>query len=263
MQHVFAIALWWFSALCVVFAIIRVCRSQIYDFFIIRMTSRWYRMVLERLDEGALLLDVGIGTGSALCSNRHIIAGKKLRITGIDYDEDYVMKCGDNFRENQLQQTCKVQAASFYDWKLGGIEGVDDVQGYDAAYFSGSLMLMPDSVGALRKAAECVKAGAPIYVTQTFQTRRSKLLEFMKPVLKWVTTIDFGTVSYESEFLKCVADAGLTVRHNQVIDDGAGPGAGTYTTSREARLIIVGQGGRQVGSSAASVAGRKQQAKAK
>ncbi len=38
-------------------------KSFIYDAVILRMTEKWYRNVLDRLDENSVLLDVGIGTG--------------------------------------------------------------------------------------------------------------------------------------------------------------------------------------------------------
>lgn len=45
---------------------------------------------------------------------------------------------------------------------------------FDAAYFSGSLTLMPDPPAALRAAASMLKESGRVYVTQTFQNRRSR-----------------------------------------------------------------------------------------
>ena len=41
-------------------------KSFIYDVVILRMTEKWYRTVLSRLEDGSILLDVGIGTGGRL-----------------------------------------------------------------------------------------------------------------------------------------------------------------------------------------------------
>ena len=38
-------------------------KSFVYDTVILRMTEQWYRAVLSRMDDGSILLDVGIGTG--------------------------------------------------------------------------------------------------------------------------------------------------------------------------------------------------------
>ena len=44
-------------------------KSFVYDTVILRMTEKWYRTVLERLDDGSILLDVGIGTGGECVHN--------------------------------------------------------------------------------------------------------------------------------------------------------------------------------------------------
>lgn len=66
--------------------------------------------------------------------------------------------------------------------------------GFDAAYFSGSFMLMPDPAQALRHVLSLLKPGSRIYFTQTFEKRRAVLLEYTKPLFQYVTTIDFGQV---------------------------------------------------------------------
>ena len=53
--------------------------------------------------------------------------------------------------------------------------------------------------------------GGHVYFTQTFQERRSPFLEKAKPMLKKLTTIDFGTVTYEEDFRKTVAAGGLEI----------------------------------------------------
>lgn len=44
-------------------------RALIYDLVIVKMTAQWYQRVLSRLPQNSLLLDVGIGTGTALLRN--------------------------------------------------------------------------------------------------------------------------------------------------------------------------------------------------
>ena len=39
-----------------------------------------------------------------------------------------------------------------------------------------------------------------LYFTQTFENRRSPLMERLKPMLRTLTTIDFGRVTYEEDF---------------------------------------------------------------
>ena len=77
------------------------------------------------------------------------------------------------------------------DLRIGG-------KPFDSAYFSGSLMIMPDPVGALRVAASQIGPDCRIYITQTFQNARSPYLERVKPLLRLITTIDFGQVTYHN-----------------------------------------------------------------
>ena len=79
---------------------------------------------------------------------------------------------------------------------------------FDAAYFSGSIALLPDRVSALSSAAAAVKNGGKIYVTQTYQKRTFPGLATMKRNLKYLTTIDFGELTMESEILEVFERAG-------------------------------------------------------
>jgi ubiquinone/menaquinone biosynthesis C-methylase UbiE len=173
------------------------------------MTADWYRAVLLRLPKGTHTLDVGIGTGLALVRNLDLIESKFLRFTGIDYDNDYMLRCSDLFKSKGLSSKGnEVHYASVYDWKGGP---------YDAAYFSGSLMIMPDRPGALRHVMSLLKPGGKIYVTQTLEEEPNKIMELIKPFLKFALTIDFGSVTYEKDFLKTVEDAGLRLCEREIL----------------------------------------------
>ena len=187
-------------------------RAGIYDAAIVGMTGAWYRAVLERVPEHAHLLDVGIGTGAALRANAELIVQRDLRITGVDIDAAYIERCRAEVEGHQLESRIEVRLESVYDHAGGP---------YEAAYFSGSFMLLPDPAGALRHVAKLLAPRAPVYFTQTFEHARSPLLERVKPLLRWVTTIDFGRVTYEAEFRNAVAAGGLPIESVDVIENGA------------------------------------------
>lgn len=255
-----ATTFWWLSVLAIALCAVRAIRPAVYDFFIIKMTKRWYRLVLDRVDPNTRLLDIGIGTGTALAHNQSLVASKRVTVVGIEYEPAYVERCERTFRDvDGLRQTqCAVVCASVYDYQLGDerraggddaaanakksdAETRDDSDGdvrkFDAAYFSGSLMIMPDPVAALDHVASLVVDDGPIYITQTFQTRRNALLERVKPLLKFVTTIDFGAVTYVQEFDDMLAGAGFDVRECVVIDGAAGVGAAAVR--RRAMMYVV------------------------
>ena len=62
----------------------------IYDAVILHMTKVWYAVVLRRLPRGASLLDIGIGTASALLANAPLLDSQDVSIVGIDYDAPYI-----------------------------------------------------------------------------------------------------------------------------------------------------------------------------
>lgn len=175
-------------------------RALIYDTAIRSLTAKWYREVLDRLRPGTHLLDIGIGTGGALASNAARVLEKDLRITGVDIDADYVQRARKNLARKGLQDRVDVRLESIYDHQGGP---------YDAAYFSASFMLMPDPKACLQHVLTLLGPGGRVFFTQTFQDRPSKLVEKAKPLLKTVTTIEFGQVTYESDFVETVEDAGL------------------------------------------------------
>jgi hypothetical protein len=83
---------------------------------------------------------------------------------------------------------------------------------------SGSFMLLPDPAGALRHVAK-LRAWGQVF-TQTFEHGRSRSLEVVKPLLRWVTTIDFGRVTYEDDFNTALSDAGMYVVERQLLHAG-------------------------------------------
>lgn len=205
-------------------------RPFVYDFLIVKMTSEWYRAVLEKLPPNSIILDVGIGTGSALFAHEELLRSKHITIIGVDYDLDYVRLCQENIRQRNLQPHVSVYHQSIYDF-----QPPEKTPLFDAIYFSGSLMIMPDPTRALQHVKSMLKPtpGGKIYVTQTFEEKKNLVMELMKPLLKFLTTIDFGQVTYASEFFASFERAGLRVVDDVVISSGA-----TSHTGRSVRLVI-------------------------
>jgi SAM-dependent methyltransferase len=175
-------------------------RGWLYDRLVSGMTADWYRQVLGRLPAGARLLDVGIGTGAALARCADLVRAKRLEVVGLDIDRDYLARCHTNMARAGLAERVRPELSSVYDHHGGP---------YDAAYFSASLMLLPDPVAAIAHVSGLLAPGGRVFSTQTFHHRRSALLEWAKPLARHVTTIHFGTVTYEDDFRKAFAGAGV------------------------------------------------------
>jgi len=183
-------------------------RSFIYDTLILGLTSRWYAEVLRRVPEGARLLDVGVGTAGALLANADLVTGRRLHVTGIDIDADYIERARKRLRVSPLADCAEVRLESVYDHGSGA---------YDAIYFSASFMLLPEPEVALRHCATLLKPGGRLYFTQTIQTRPSRSMEFVKPMLKRVTSVDFGRVTYEDAFKEQIRRAGLELQEFTIL----------------------------------------------
>ena len=250
-----------------------VFRSWLYDRVITRMTAQWYRQVLERVPSGAKVLDVGIGTGTALVAygNDKLLRSRRLRVHGcaadaaradaahvahapsahsVDYDGDYVEQCAKTMRSAALDDIVSVELASIYDFHSEcvlrraqfvalalraltfSVLARTGRERYDAVYFSGSLMIMPDPAAALTHCASLLAPNGRIYLTQTFEEKRNRVLEWTKPLLKHLTTIDFGQVTYEHQFLAQVEQTNLRIVENSSFGD-------TKSTRRTYRLVIL------------------------
>jgi cyclopropane fatty-acyl-phospholipid synthase-like methyltransferase len=187
-------------------------RSAVYDALIVRMTAGWYRAVLRRLPAGCRLLDVGIGTGAALIANADLLVANDVHVVGVDVDAAYVERCRRTLDQHGLADRVRVR-----------LESIDVHQGgpYDAVYFSGSFMLLPDPAGTLGHVRTLLRAGGSVYFTQTVEHRRSRIVERLKPMLRFLTGIDFGRVTYEPHFRATLKAARYALVDMETLDRGS------------------------------------------
>jgi SAM-dependent methyltransferase len=177
-----------------------VVRAWLYDRVLMSLTSGWYQEVLARLPNDASLLDVGIGTGSAVARSASVIRAKNIRILGLDIDPDYLSCCNKVLHRARLLKHVTPCLTSVYDHRGGP---------YDAVYFSASFMLLPDPVAAIKHVSSQLAPDGWVFFTQTFHHDKSPLIEKIKPMLHHFTTIHFGRVTYEDDFRQVMDDAGL------------------------------------------------------
>mmetsp|Transcript_40784 Transcript_40784/g.89158 ORF Transcript_40784/g.89158 Transcript_40784/m.89158 type:complete len:267 (+) Transcript_40784:47-847(+) len=241
-----AILLIFVLVLAALLALLRVFSADIYDAVIVWMTARWYAAVFTQLRNGDRVLDVGIGTATALVKNKALLLEKRLSVVGIDYEAAYVRKAEVVLQAADLwraappdtkgyrpgERYCCVLEGSIYDSDLAAlcdddptvksnasqVKDVPQERRFDAAYFSGSLTVMPDPVEALRAVVPLVKSDGRIFITQTFNKKKSPVMTVVKPLLKYLTTIDFGQLTTLEDLERIIVDAGLfeTVRNDPI-----------------------------------------------
>jgi SAM-dependent methyltransferase len=204
-------------------------RTAIYDNTVTSFTTKWYAEVLDVVPEYSRLLDVGIGTGTALLANANRLRAKHITVIGVDYDENYVEKCRALVHERGLSSHISCVCGSFYDFKP------PDGLLFDHVYFSGSFMILPDRAKAVRKAVDLLvdREDGRLFFTQTFELRKNSFLEWLKPTMAYLTTIDFGTVTYVEDFDEALHEGGAIAVSTKKIEDGM-----SVEGARESRLVI-------------------------
>lgn len=235
--------------------------AEIYDALVVPVTARWYAAVFARLHRGDRVLDVGVGTGAALVLNKTELLKKHISLVGIDCEEGYVRKAEavlsnaelhcpvpaytDGYRPKEFY--CRVLHRNVYNSGLeslcatdGGAEDVDQSLSsgpvpeklrFDAVYFSGSLPFMKDPVAALQGVAPVLKDdGGRVFITQTFCRRSSSCSTFLKLLLKYVTSIDFGQETTFEDLDRIISDTGLFKISENLPLEGAS-GAGCHAAS--------------------------------
>lgn len=195
----------------------RSLRSLVYDTCIVPITFRWYREVLLECPTNAAMLDIGIGTATSLIANRDIIISKQMTVTGVDYDLAYVRSAQANIAVcgGRVQDLVRVEQADIHDYNKPHTEK------FDVLYFSGSFMIIPSQSDALRHCVQMLRSPVPkvpgggnIFFTQTFEKRTFiglYVTPFVKRLLRAVTTIDFGEVTYEDDFRRALEAADVEI----------------------------------------------------
>jgi len=196
--------------------------SNIYDRIIVKMTETWYRHVLERQEDGSVILDVGVGTAAALLKCSDIVKSKNLQIIGIDYNNFYIEAATENIQSANMSNNITVHCIDIYDQtKVSQLVNQIPSKAMDSIYFSGSFSLLPNPSRALQMMIPILNKKGKIYITQTYQRHSPPLLGSIKPLLKYVTTIDFGQLVKEEEMMDILKEqeGTLEVLEHEVMKD--------------------------------------------
>ena len=140
-----------------------------------------------------------------------LIKSKGLMITGIDINKNYINHCNSLIRTYQLGnyiETCHVSVETYEPPKK---------EYFDFILFSMSFMLLNDQQLVLDQIKDWLKPDGKIVFFQTMFKERSRLMEFIKPRLKYITTIDFGKVTYEKDFLALLNEKELSISEDRLI----------------------------------------------
>jgi len=80
-------------------------------------------------------------------------------------------------------------------------------------------MLLPEPEQALRHCCALLSPGGRIFFTQTIEKQPTRWMEILKPLLKRLTSVDFGRVTYEDAFKAQIRAAGLELEEFATLED--------------------------------------------
>ena len=156
-----------------------------------------YRKMLDEVDEGASILEVGVGSGMPLISNQELIMKKKLKIHGIDIDEQYLQYCKTSIEKSSISAQVTIEKRDIFD--------VSDK--YDVIVFSESYPVIPEKI--MEKMVEhCRKIltpGGKIMFVHNLLEKDENLnhpIAQIKPYIKYIpfVWVDFGRATTKKHF---------------------------------------------------------------
>lgn len=139
------------------------------------------------------MLDIGTASGTCL---KNIVDGANFeKVLAIDIDKRYVESATKLF---ESYPNVEVKYQNLLTYLEDG-----NTQKFDIVFFGFSFMLMPDRAKALEVARKIVKPGGKIYAFLTLYEKKSKFIEWAKPKMKMITSVDFGPVMYRTQVNDC------------------------------------------------------------
>jgi ubiquinone/menaquinone biosynthesis C-methylase UbiE len=176
--------------------------NLVYNIFLAKLTPCAYGQFFDVAKAKSSILDIGVGNGLMLKKLHKRVKDLELQIHGIDLNDSYLKQCQKLITKYELTGQMKVENMDFLLGDFGDSK-------YDIVFFSQSFPLIDQKAAALERAKELLNAGGRIIFCQTMQSDHAPVMEFIKPKLKYVSTIDFGRVTYETAFIELLKDADL------------------------------------------------------
>jgi len=186
-------------------------KNYLYKFIIHDATDHCYKNCLEYFGADASILDVGIGNGLMLKTYHPVIKKKGLNIIGLDINKSYLNHCDSLIHAFGLENNIQIcqQPVEKY-------EPPAEVP-FDFILFSMSFMLLQDQRLVLDRVKKWLRPDGKLIFFQTVFKNRFRTMEYIKPRLKYFTTIDFGSVTYEGDFFDLLAEQRITTLEDRLI----------------------------------------------
>jgi ubiquinone/menaquinone biosynthesis C-methylase UbiE len=179
--------------------------NLVYNLFLSKLTPKAYGQFFDLVKAKSSILDIGVGNGLMLKKLHKRVKELELKIHGVDLNDNYLKQCRNLITKYDLEAQMHVEEMDFLQSDFGETK-------YDVVFFSQSFPLIDQKAAALEKAKEILSPGGQLVFVQTMQSENAPVMEFIKPKLKYVSTIDFGRVTYETVFVDLLKEAKLVER---------------------------------------------------
>lgn len=186
-------------------------KNELYKLIIDDVTNICYHNCLNYFPVKSVILDVGIGNGVMTKNYHSLIKNKDLKIIGIDINRSYLNHCDRLIRAFQLEKHINIHHQSVETYQPPQVEY------FDFIVFSMSFMLFENQQLVLERIKGWLKPGGKVIFLQTMFQKRSRLMEFVKPRLKYFTTIDFGQVTYDIDFFALLEKNRLAISEDKLL----------------------------------------------
>lgn len=188
-----------------------VMRNYLYKLIIDDVTDLCYKHTLSYFSPNSRILDVGIGNGIMIRKYHSLIRDKALHITGIDINRNYLNHCNSLISSWQLENNIHVLNEPVESYEP------PETEYFDYILFSMSFMLFKDQQLVLDRIKPWLKPAGKVLFFQTMFKDRSLFMEVVKPRLKYLTTVDFGRVTYNNDFAALLEKKHLSVKEDRLL----------------------------------------------
>ena len=186
-------------------------KNYLYKLIIDDVTDLCYNNCLHYFPPNSRILDVGIGNGIMIKNYHALIRAKNLKIIGIDINKSYLNHCSSLISKCRLNNHIRIfhKPVECYE--------PPEKEYFDFILFSMSFMLFEDQELVLDRIRDWLKSDGKILFFQTMFREKARVVEFIKPKLKYFTTIDFGRITYEDDFYALLGQKRVSINEDRLI----------------------------------------------
>lgn len=186
-------------------------RNYLYKLIIDDVTDYCYNNSLNFFPENSRILDVGIGNGIMIQKYHKLIRSKNLNIVGIDINKGYLNHCSSLIDKWDLDEHISIFHTPVERYEP------PEKEYFDFILFSMSFMLFENQELVIDRVRHWLKPHGQVLFFQTMFRKKSPFIEFIKPKLKYFTTIDFGRITYDDEFYQFLGRKKVSVNEDRLI----------------------------------------------